>query len=172
MCDLPWYKRLISRICGLHRYIEDLKRTVEELSWDAPFGMWTRNAFLSMCDVMPRGTRAVAFLDFRDIHGLNKRLGYQAVDERVKAIFSKPMRKSDLVARWYSGDEIVIAFDSDIHVARKKMEELHRGAAEKNMAFDWAVGEWEVGRMPVAEVVDGLTEEVAAAKLRAGVRRQ
>ncbi len=171
MEELSWYKRLMVRICGLQRHIEELHHAVDELSWDQPFGMWTRNAFLRMCGVMPRGTRAVAFLDFRDIHGLNERLGYVAVDERVKTIFSVPMRRSDLVARWYSGDEIVIVFDADIGGARQKMEELHRAAVEMGMAFDWATGAWEVGRQTVSAVVEELMEQVRSAKTREGMRR-
>ena len=38
--------------------------------------MWTRNAFLQFCHVMPRDVRWIAFLDMNKIHELNEELGY------------------------------------------------------------------------------------------------
>ena len=52
-----------------------------------------------------------AFIDLNHIYELNEHLGYNEVDRRVKEMFSVSFRRSDIVARWYSGDEIVILFD-------------------------------------------------------------
>ena len=53
-------KRMVSRFFGLDSEIQDLRRQVRELSWDSSFGMWTRNAFLQFCHVMPRDVRRIA----------------------------------------------------------------------------------------------------------------
>jgi GGDEF domain-containing protein len=86
--------------------------------------MWTRNAFLQFCHVMPRDVRWVAFIDMNKIHELNEELGYTEVDRRIKETFSVPFRRSDVVARWYSGDYIVILFDADGSGAGHKIEQL------------------------------------------------
>jgi len=51
---------MVSRFFGLDSEIQDLRRQVRELSWDSSFGMWTRNAFLQFCHVMPRDVRRIA----------------------------------------------------------------------------------------------------------------
>ena len=71
---------------------------------------------------MPRDMRWVAFIDMNKIHELNEELGYTEVDRRMKETFSVPFRRSDVVARWYSGDEIVILFDADEGGAERKIE--------------------------------------------------
>ena len=52
-------RRLYGRLFGFHQEIQELEKRVQELSWDEPFGMWTRGAFLQFCRVMPRGAVAV-----------------------------------------------------------------------------------------------------------------
>src|SRR3972149_6988341 len=98
-------KALIGRILGYQSEIEALNRKLQELSWDQVFGMWTRTAFLQFCRVMPRGRRALVFIDLDHIHELNHKLGYAEVDRRVRSTFSIPLRSSDIVARGDSGDE-------------------------------------------------------------------
>ena len=150
-------RRLAARLLGLERQIEDLQRRVRELSWDEPFGMWTRSAFLQFCRVMPRGERTLAFVDLDDIHHLNHQLGYTEVDRRIRATFSIPFRASDIVARWYSGDELVILFDAGLEGATRKIAELKGSAAANGLSFASALGTWQVGKAVVEDVVDGLS---------------
>jgi len=157
---------LVGRLFGFDAEISELRRRVEELSWDSSFGMWTREAFLQFCHVMPRATRCVAFIDLNRIHDLNEQLGYSEVDRRVKEMFSVPFRRSDVVARWYSGDEIVILFDSDIAIAQQKMDELNRSAAEQDLTFYYEIGEWAIGKQTIESVVDELTKKVLEHKGR------
>jgi GGDEF domain-containing protein len=147
----------VDRIFGLQREIKDLRTKVEELSWDEPFGMWTRGAFLQFCRVMPRGTKTIAFIDLDDIHSLNERYGYSEVDRRVRATFSIPFRRSDLIARWFSGDEIVILLDCDRVGAEIKIAQLRESARRNGLTFTYEIGEWDVGRQSILEVMEELS---------------
>ena len=157
-------KGLVGKIFGFSGEIQELRRQVRELSWDSSFGMWTRNAFLQFCHVMPRDVRWVAFIDMNKIHELNEELGYTEVDRRIKETFSVPFRRSDVVARWYSGDEIVILFDADEGGAERKIEQLVESAEEQGMTFFAAQGQWEVGKTTIEDIVEELANEVAKKK--------
>ena len=148
----------MSILQSMHKEIHDLRNKVEELSRDEVFGMWTRGAFLQFCRVMPRGTRTVVFLDLDDIHALNHSLGYAEVNRRIKATFSIPFRSSDLVARWFSGDEIVMLLDCDLEGAEIKIAQLRESAREQGLTFTHEVGEWEVGWQSITEVVEALAD--------------
>jgi hypothetical protein len=145
---------LIARLFGFDQEIDALKGRIRSLSWDDAFGMWTRGAFLHFCEVMPRGARCVYFMDFRGIHELNLRLGYREVDRRIRRAFSIPFRTSDLIARWYSGDEIVILFDGGPEGARHKMQELEASAAANGLSFQFDHDTWQVGEEAVKDVVE------------------
>jgi GGDEF domain-containing protein len=158
-------KYFIGTLFGFHREIQELRRRVAQLSWDATFGMWTRDAFIEFCRVMPRGVRAIAFVDLNDIHTLNHQLGYPEVDRRIRATFAIPFRRSDLVARWYSGDEIVILFDSDRLGAEHKLGELRESAGRHGLTFVSEIGEWQVGQQPIVEAINALSQRNSQKKL-------
>lgn len=157
-------RRFIARLFGFEREITDLQEQVEQLSWDTAYGMWTRPAFIRFCQVMPRNIRHLAFIDLDHIHALDKELGYTEVDRRIRETFAVPFRRSDLVARWYSGDEIVILFDSDRVGADMKMVELEQSARGQGLTFKFEIGDWDVGKEPIAEIVDELSYAVTAQK--------
>jgi diguanylate cyclase (GGDEF)-like protein len=150
-------RKLIGRFYGFQAQIDTLTEKLQELSWDKVFGMWTRTAFLQFCRIMPRGQRTVVFVDLDRIHSLNRTLGYSEVDKRVKCAFSIPLRSSDIVARWYSGDEIVILFDNDRDSALAKVHELELSAAAQGLTFTHEIGTWNVGVESIVDVVDGLS---------------
>ncbi|MFH1567412.1 MAG: hypothetical protein ABIL09_05370 [Gemmatimonadota bacterium] len=162
-------RQLVARVFGFDREIIALREQIKELSWDTAYGMWTRGAFLQFCQIMPRGTRTVVFLDLDRIHVLNERLGYSSVDRRISASFGGLFRRSDVVARWYSGDEIVILFDADRDVAERKVEHLALSARAHGLTFQYAVGDWEVGKEPIEDVVEALATRVA--ELKAAARK-
>ena len=137
--------------------IEELQNRIEELSRDDVYGIWTRAAFLQFCRIMPRGRRKVVFLDFNDMHKMNHQLGYKEVDRRIRNTFAIPFRSSDIIARWYSGDEIVILFDGD-EGAKKKMEELAENAAKFGMSFTYEIGIWQAGEEDIVGIIDELSE--------------
>ncbi len=157
-------RRFIARLFGSDREINALHERVRELSWDSAYGMYTRPAFLQFAQVMPRGTRFVTFIDLDHIHNLDQEFGYTEVDRRIKATFSMNFRRSDVVARWYSGDEVVILFDSDREGADRKMEELAASAHREGLGYKFAIGEWAVGKEPAADVIDALAENVRLQK--------
>ena len=144
----------------LHKKIEDLQKKIEELSRDAVYGVWTRPAFLQFCKVMPRGVRAVVFLDFDRIHELNGLVGYSEVDKRIKSSLDISLRSSDLIARWYSGDEVVILFDGDLEFASRKINELRARACTNGLSFKYSIGIWEVGKKEIEVVIDDLSKNL------------
>ena len=169
-------RKLVGRVFGFDAEIEGLRGKIQEhsaeieglleqikdLSWDTSFGVWTRGAFLQFCHVMPRGARMLAFIDLDEIHMHNEKLGYSEVDRRVKATFSVSFRRSDLVARWYSGDEIVILFDTDLpEVADRKLAELRESAQSQGLSFKATVGTWDVGSGVIEDVVKELSDALA-----------
>ena len=157
-------KRLIGKLFGFEREIALLNDQVQLLSWDTAYGMWTRPAFIQFCQIMPRSVRNVAFIDLDDIHQLDQELGYSEVDRRIQETFSVPFRRSDVVARWYSGDEIVILFDSDRLGADKKIEELTRSAGGQGLTFKHDIGDWDVGKESIEDVIEVLAKAVSAQK--------
>lgn len=157
-------RKLVGKFFGFDQEIEKLRQQIQELSWDTSFGMWTRTAFLQFCEVMPRGRRTIVFLDLDLIHDLNEELGYTEVDRRVKATFSMPFRRSDVVARWYSGDEIVILFDADREGTERKVAQLEKSAAGQGFTFKYEIGEWEVGKEIIEDVVGTLADRVTERK--------
>jgi GGDEF domain-containing protein len=155
----------VADIFGFEQELDDLRQRIVELSWDTTFGMWTRPAFLEFCRVMPRGRRVVALIDLNHIHDLNYQCGYTEVDRRIKMTFAIPFRRSDIVARWYSGDEIVILFDGGRVGMERKIEELRESACNAGLTFMFAIGEWEVGCQLIEEVVTALSQRIAQEKL-------
>ena len=61
-------RQLAARLFGFDREIRALHEHIRGLSWDTAFGMWTRGAFLQFCQIMPRGTRTIVFLDLDHMH--------------------------------------------------------------------------------------------------------
>lgn len=163
-------RNLVGRLFGFEEEIAGLRDKVRELSWDDAYGMYTRPAFLQFAQVMPRGRRIVAFIDLDNIHRLDQELGYTEVDRRIKASFSMSFRRSDVVARWYSGDEIVILFDAERIGAERKMDELAASSRRQGMGFKYEVGVWDVGKEPVEDVVDELARKVVMQKSMAEER--
>ncbi len=155
---------LVGRIFGFDKEILGLREKVAELSWDAAYGMYTRPAFVQFAQIMPRGRRIIAFIDLSNIHRLDQELGYAEVDRRVHKIFSLPFRRSDIIARWYSGDEIVILFDAEKAGAQRKMIELEEAAAAEELSFKYDLGEWDVGKDPVEDAIEELSRNVILKK--------
>lgn len=159
-------RELVGRLFGFDKEILQLREKVEELSWDSAYGMYTRPAFLQFAQVMPRGRRILAFIDLDGIHRLDQELGYTEVDRRIHQTFSMHFRRSDIVARWYSGDEIVILFDSERSGAQRKLDELSEAAATEGLSFKYDLGEWDVGKEPVEDVIEELSRNVMMMKSR------
>jgi GGDEF domain-containing protein len=149
---------------SLRDEIRILQAELAELSWDAPFGMLTRNAFLHSCRNLPSGIHSLAFIDLDDIGELNLRIGYTEVDRLIFAAFTCLRGGSDTVARWYSGDEIVVLFaaGSDPQVA---IERLIQSAAATHLTFHFQIGVWDAGRETVEQAIAVLSRQTNLSKL-------
>jgi GGDEF domain-containing protein len=78
------------------------------LAFDAGYGVLTRQGLDRQWRQAGRAalTFEIVFMDLDALHQANERLGYDEVDRRIRASFG--LRATDvLIARWYSGDEIV-----------------------------------------------------------------
>lgn len=83
------------------------RRTISFLSTDRAFGILTRNAL--ELKLRNKENFTAIFVDFTGIHKLNKEFGYKEINERVRNLIeSFHFRKTDIIGRWFSGDEIVI----------------------------------------------------------------
>jgi len=92
--------------------IEEVRMKYEEkvrqLSRDPCFGVLTRPAIEHAVKMLLSSFDAI-FLDFNAIHELNQDKGYEWVNTTIRETFATfKFRNTDLVGRWFSGDEIVI----------------------------------------------------------------
>ena len=157
-------RKLVAKLFGFDAEIAKLQRKVKELGWDRCFGMFTRPAFLEVCSMQPRITRAIAFLDFDRIHELNQQVGYEEVNRRIRQVFAGSLRKSDIVGRHFSGDEIVIVLDTiEMKAAEAVLEGLQERAQEHGLSFTHALGLWDRDQ-PLEEPIARLGEEVLEKK--------
>lgn len=154
----------MGKLFGIQAEIDALTLRVKVLSWDEPFGMLTRNGFLQHCHEMNPKARLVVFIDLDDIGDLNIKLGYTEVDRRVKSIFQDFCNANEVVARWYSGDEIVLLFD-DLSNSMQRIRDLHNTASALGVTFAYETGIWlKMDRMPIDAVINRLSVRVCQKK--------
>jgi GGDEF domain-containing protein len=80
------------------------------------------------------GRGAVLFLDIDDMRGLNKFHGYREVDRRIREALAESCRAGEaVVARWASGDEIVIWLH-DLEAAGHVQTRLQAAFARRGMS--------------------------------------
>jgi len=81
--------------------------------FDKAFCILTRNALESEINRL-KGTFDALFIDFNNVSLLNKKLGYKKVNSLFRRIFKTfSFRDTDIIGRWFSGDEIVIITQYD-----------------------------------------------------------
>ncbi len=143
-------------LINLHDENRKLHRQVAELSWDEPFGMLTRPAFLQYCRQLPGRLYWVAFIDMNNIGSLNLSYGYVVVDRRIRTLFADFFDQQDIVARWYSGDEIVILFAGSRNPQTKIMG-LACKARKVELDFIFQVGVWDSSCELIVETINKLS---------------
>lgn len=85
-----------------------MRKKIKRLCIDPIFGILTRPGLNEKLRKERRKFNLI-FIDFNKIHFLNDQFGYEYVNTLFRKIFRTfNFRKTDLVARWFSGDEIVI----------------------------------------------------------------
>ena len=95
-------------IVGLGAWCLHLRRELDRAHVDQTFGIFTRLGGEWAWRRLSRryALFEVVFLDLDDLHRLNEELGYAEVDRRIRSALV--YREADImIARWYSGDEIV-----------------------------------------------------------------
>jgi GGDEF domain-containing protein len=98
---------------------------VEAMRIDPTYGVLTRVAL----DAEPPQHGAIIFWDIDHMHHLNEQWGYQDVDRRIRLVCQSIREREDciLVARWYSGDELIYCCPSaDAELASLRIVELFR----------------------------------------------
>ena len=157
-------KSLVARLFGLDQELEGLRKEVKRLSHDDAFGILTRQGLMASCTTRS-GKKAVVFLDFDRIGELNKELGYEEVNGRIKETFQQSIRHSDvLLGRWYSGDECLVLVDGDTTAAEAVLDRLRMHAQGQGLSFMAATGPWDGKDEPLEHCVSRLAEEVLRQK--------
>jgi len=171
-------KRVIAKAFGFDKALQilgyensKLKQKVKTLGWCNEFGMFTRPALEEACNSLPRGSqRFVIFLDMDDLHRANELWGYETVNEKIRRSFQM-RRQSDIVGRWYSGDEILLVMDTnDREGTRLALENLLRVARQNGLSFTYAIGLWEKDQESIVDLVSTLSTQVQEAKKKTSLR--
>lgn len=142
---------------------EQLEKLATDLSIDQSFGILTRNAFQVL--IFPKIRNLISTIIFGDIdnlHSLNRVHGYKEMDRKLKVALAT--RRSDIVLRWFSGDEIVwVLIDGDASVVIQRITaQLARQGLSAVFAFSKVdkFANWEA----FERVVERLSKEVMAKK--------
>ena len=115
-----------------YRYFNEGKGLAERLCYDDDFGMLSRNGLNEVLKNNERTYNGI-FIDFDNLKILNKEVGYVKVNHIIKNIFSTyKFRQSDIVARYFSGDEIVILTQGDVQGMINRFKEHCK---DKRMSF-------------------------------------
>ena len=86
---------------------EEYKKIILKLSTDEAFGIMTRQGLEYIMSGHTGAFNAI-FIDFKNIRELNAIHGYEAVNHAIKGRLARLKLRGHLLARWFSGDEIVI----------------------------------------------------------------
>ncbi len=85
-----------------------MRNKIKRLSFDEAFGILTRPGLNERIRKIKKKFN-FAFIDFHNVHGMNNKFGYENTNQQFRDIFkSFPFRKTDIVGRCFSGDEIII----------------------------------------------------------------
>lgn len=91
---------------------EKLRAENAQLRIHAPYGVLTRVAF----EIEKRkltSTQYVVFGDIDDMHSLNAKYGYEAVNQMIRSALQARSDDLLLTGLWFSGDEFVFIVRSD-----------------------------------------------------------
>ena len=159
-------RKLISRVFGFEREIEELKSRLHRAGYDESFGMLTRQGLENAIERLPRGDYQVVFIDLDDMHGLNAQIGYEAVNKRVRGTFNPDwnLRKSDIIGRWFSGDEIVLVLSTDHDGAQMIAESFLDEAHNNGLGFTYSISSWYSDMDTIDNIVADLSRQVMSQK--------
>jgi GGDEF domain-containing protein len=102
----------------------------------------------------------VVFMDIDDMKGANSAYGYDEVNRRIAASLSQ-VRQSDIVGRWFSGDEFVVFANGDeTAIAARIKEAFKTNGLSVTLAYSKANP-----KQPLDRQVSALSDRVMAEKL-------
>lgn len=155
------------KVNAMEDELSRLRATVRRMGWDNAFQMLTRPALEESLAALPRkSTRIVVFIDMDKLHAANLQWGYDFVNRKIARVFGK-RRKSDLIGRWYNGDEIVIVLDlDDLKGATRYIEKIRHAAFEEELSFTYALDVWRSDEKPVLDLVKELSKKVLSIKAK------
>lgn len=107
-------QKLEKRLFELEEENRRLEQKNLRLAWNSGYGCFTRQGFEdNVWSKIEEQARWIIFFDIDDMHGLNKKHGYDGMNQIIKQTLAR--RGGDYAAgQWFSGDEfIVVITDSD-----------------------------------------------------------
>ncbi|MGB3613089.1 MAG: diguanylate cyclase [Elainellaceae cyanobacterium] len=131
-------------------------RRARKAMFDGVYGCLTRSGL----EANPPKAGSILFFDVDGMHDANERWGYEAVDSRIRAAIAqfRQSRGSSIVARWYSGDEVLaVVPQKDAVGAAERMLQVFR---EQELGVtigvcDISVGDWR----EAVRVASGLVQD-------------
>ena len=164
-------RKLIGKWLGYEAQIVELEEQVKALGYDSVFGVYCRNAFLSMCKKQSRSKKVFIYLDFDGIHRLNTEWGYEEVNRKIKDLF-KNLRSDALVGRLFSGDEICISLSTeDMNEAEVAAQRLEEEAEKRGLSFTYEMSDPVYPSECLEDLINAMAESVLKRKAARGNSR-
>ena len=91
--------------------IMDDKELIQKLIIDPYFNIYTRNGLEYMLSQHNHNDMDIYLVDFNNVKGMNKNMGYQKVNDLFKEVFGI-LKKDFIIGRAFSGDEIFFCTDN------------------------------------------------------------
>jgi hypothetical protein len=114
------------------------KYIIKYLSIDPIFGVYTRKYMDYL--IVKRNIRNIYVIDFDDIGKLNYEIGYEEVNKKFRKIFKKKV-DGCYIGRFFSGDEMIMAFENDrtwtIEKMDKILKDLKKRSKKQGLSFKY-----------------------------------
>jgi MoaA/NifB/PqqE/SkfB family radical SAM enzyme len=133
------------------------KQIIKFLSIDPIFGVYNRKYMDYL--IVTKNIRNIYIVDFDRIGKLNYEIGYEEVNKKFRKIFKKKI-DGCYIGRFFSGDEMIFAFENDNTWTIEKMEEvlklLKKRSKKEGLSFKYKGLTLSDSKMPeLASGTDG-----------------
>jgi GGDEF domain-containing protein len=125
----PVYNRSVDRKKKIELILK--RDLITDLITDKYFGIYTRNGFEYVLEDKTEDCK-IFLIDFDDIRGLNKKIGYEKVNEILKKTFSE-LKDYYTIGRAFSGDEIFfLTYDLN-----ETIDRIREVCSKNNLTFTY-----------------------------------